>query len=482
MRITKAMRKIVATVGRYAFAPAQGYCLAGVLLLVYYCDLVFTGSLSVQGDFVFWFEGKQIFSVPEMTLVKPWLFLLLAWSLIYLAGRVAIRAWEIVRVTRRLRADLFAPSDEAARQWVAACEVQAELALQPAEIPALLAHFQRYGYAPTQHQDRYHGCRRVWPELGRLILQLGFLLLGIGFLTSFLLRQTWVFTVGEQAVATPDGTAINPYAWRQSEAMRRTSPPLDWAAQLERVGIRPGRGRGQADAAAPLQGLAMAELAIMAPGQTTLEPLTVKAFPPVTYGAYQLHLLGAGVAPGIAIRQGTRSIHGMFQILPIFQFGEPGEFELQGLPYRFTVELVAPLAADGDHVERLRQATVKLSITEGSQIVYQGTVQQKQIIAFGTYEMMIPELRLWVEISAIRDPGILLGKLGLIAIALGILISLWLALLTTGRQDLFMTVCHQGETVKVTIAGKTPRLTWWFRRRVHKMLTTAGIGSIVQLC
>lgn len=236
-----------------------------------------------------------------------------------------------------------------------------------------------------------------------MVLPLGIMVFLTGFFISITTRQFEWPIVGEGHIVTPG-----------------------WAMESYRItGVRPGIrerfldidvGRGK--------GIFSYEpkLTMTDSSSKTYE---VGAFPPTKIDDTYYHILNFGLAPGVSLSEGGSVKDQGYTVLRILGPGSSDYFEIPPYPYRFLVSLEPEKTFQKGSLRasefNLKSPTYKVRVFEGEKVIAEGI--SKEGIRFDNLTLSFFEPTFWIQLEAVKDPGLPVILTGLALVLAGI--PLW---------------------------------------------------------
>lgn len=151
----------------------------------------------------------------------------------------------------------------------------------------------------------------------------------------------------------------------------------------------------------------------------------VGAFPPARIGGSYYHILYVNLAPSISVTGAGGEIHKEgLMALRLFPPGIMADFELEGMPYVFSVRMLPNEERQkGEQKIRIYQMNKPLyevRIVKGDHIVFEG--DSSRPILFDGMTLAFGKPSYWALLEAARDPGLPAIVLGLVLISAGLVL------------------------------------------------------------
>jgi hypothetical protein len=163
-------------------------------------------------------------------------------------------------------------------------------------------------------------------------------------------------------------------------------------------------------------------LTIMDKSSRTLD---VGAFPPAKYQNTYFHILNFGIAPGVRLFRQNRIVNEGYMILRIITPGSSDFFEIPPYPYRFLVSMEPEKTVLQEQTRtslfNLKDPVFRVRAMEGEKVLAEGDPREGLKINDLTLYFFKPTF--WVQLEAVKDPGVSVMHIGVILITLGIPLS-----------------------------------------------------------
>jgi len=162
---------------------------------------------------------------------------------------------------------------------------------------------------------------------------------------------------------------------------------------------------------------------------------TVGAFPPTRIGNSYYHILNFGLAPGVKLQRGDKTVEQGYVMLQLLPPGAEDGFELKPLPYFFNLR-IAPekIVEKGDarmKLYDLDHLAYEVRIRRGDDVVFEGSSADGPV-SFEGMDMSFSEPTYWVLLDVVKDPGRTVLIWGLAIIGVGL--PFWLLSLLLRRR------------------------------------------------
>jgi hypothetical protein len=147
-------------------------------------------------------------------------------------------------------------------------------------------------------------------------------------------------------------------------------------------------------------------------------------------GASFLRLSGFGFAPRYELLDASgRVVESAFTKMNVFPPGSRDFLMPENYPYRIYLELYPDAEVrHGDMENRgmaLRQPALVARVYRGHLPIAAGTLRPGETLAFEGLQLRFPEIRMWGELTWVRDPGVVVTFAGAIAGLAGLAMKLW---------------------------------------------------------
>jgi hypothetical protein len=236
-----------------------------------------------------------------------------------------------------------------------------------------------------------------------LVLPVGLILFFTGFLMSSTMRESGQRFVGE-------GNVIDP----------------PWTTERYRVtGIEPGLKDSLA-ANDVSSGIFAYEpkLRVM---DSSSQGLKIGAFPPSKFGNTYYHILNFGIAPGVILSEGSTIRSEGHMILRIITPGSSDFFEIEPYPYKFLVSMESEKTVHhGQEVPsefKLKTPRFHVRVFSEERVIAEGDPARG--IEVDSLKLTFFRPTYWVQLEAVKDPGISVMHMGIILVTFGIPFSLF---------------------------------------------------------
>jgi hypothetical protein len=234
-----------------------------------------------------------------------------------------------------------------------------------------------------------------------IILPLGLLLFFTGFFMSATLRESGQRFVGE-------GDLIDP-------------PWTDEKFRITRI------DPGLKDSLTDIDGVT--NIFSHEPNMTVLDSgskaIQIGAFPPAKLDNTYYHILNFGIAPGVRLFDNSRIKSEGYMILRIITPGSSDVFEIPPYPLRFLVsmepEKTVHQAQTATARFNLKAPSFHVRVFKGEQVVAEGNPAEGVKIDNLTLYFFKPTY--WVQLEAVKDPGVSVMHIGVILITFGVPLS-----------------------------------------------------------
>jgi hypothetical protein len=245
-----------------------------------------------------------------------------------------------------------------------------------------------------------------------LVLPVGLILFFTGFFMSSTMRESGQRFVGE-------GNIIDP----------------PWSSERYRVtGIEPGLKDSLA-ANDVSSGIFAYEpkLRVM---DSSSRGLKIGAFPPSKFANTYYHILNFGIAPGVILSEGGTIRSEGHMILRIITPGSSDFFEIEPYPYRFVVSMESEKTVHhGQEIPsefKLKDPRFHVRVFRGERVIAEGDPVRG--IEVDSLKLTFFRPTYWVQLEAVKDPGISVTHAGVVLITIGIPMTLIGTVLSRRRR------------------------------------------------
>lgn len=146
----------------------------------------------------------------------------------------------------------------------------------------------------------------------------------------------------------------------------------------------------------------------------------IGAFPPARIGSTYFHILNFGLAPGVRLLERGRVKDEGYIPLKILMPGSSDYFEIPNYPYRFVFSIEPERTFQKGRITasefNVRKPLYKVKVFEGERVIAEEV--SKKGISFDGFALEFLQPTTWVQLEAVKDPGVPL-VLGGIIIAFG---------------------------------------------------------------
>jgi len=222
-----------------------------------------------------------------------------------------------------------------------------------------------------------------------IFLPLGILLFFTGFLVSSTTRQM-------EHILIMEGDIIRP-AWG-NETYRVVS-------------LNPGVAERSADSKTG-KGIFAYEPKIIIADESS-NSFEIGAFPPSRVKGAYYHILNFGIAPGIIVNEGDEKKVDGYMALNIRTLGSSDYFDIPSYPYRVLVSI--------DSLKNEKGYSFKARIFKGEKVISEGDPYKG--IRFNNLTLHFFEPVFWVQLSVVKDSGVLIIVSAIFMIAIGVPLS-----------------------------------------------------------
>src|SRR6266567_3161683 len=113
--------------------------------------------------------------------------------------------------------------------------------------------------------------------------------------------------------------------------------------------------------------------------------------------------------------------------MKLFPAGKEDFFKSYLLPYSFFLKLYPDYQATGGHAATqspyLKNPLFHLRLTRNKDIVYDDMLKPTEHLRFEEFVLSLPEVRMWVEMSFVRDLGLPVAVAGLLLMLSGMILT-----------------------------------------------------------
>ncbi len=157
----------------------------------------------------------------------------------------------------------------------------------------------------------------------------------------------------------------------------------------------------------------------------------VGVYPPSRLGGSYFHIMEFGLAPGIRITSGGRTVIQGYMPQRILPPGSSDSFTVQGLPFRFNLmlspEKVIEKGRSSARVYNLKTPAYRVTIFRGERLI--GEWPSDKGIDFENLTLTFLDTGYWIRLEAVEDRGVPLVVAGIVLVIIGL--PLRLALFVT---------------------------------------------------
>lgn len=149
----------------------------------------------------------------------------------------------------------------------------------------------------------------------------------------------------------------------------------------------------------------------------------IGAFPPARVEGTYYHILNFGIAPGVIVNEGDEKKIDGYMALMIRTPGSSDFFDIPSYPYRVLVSIEPLKNKKGiSSIDIKKDFSYKVRIFKGEKVISEGDPYKG--VKFDNLTLYFFEPVFWVQLSVVKDSGVLIIVSGIFMIAIGLPLSI----------------------------------------------------------